>query len=185
MKVLSFFLTIIILMSGCSHGNDKIEKALSIRSRLNESGCEFFAFITADYGEYIHEFGLECTMNKLGELTFTVKSPESISGISGIFDADGGKLTFDDKMLAFPPISEGLLTPVAAPWVFINALKGGYIDCGGMEGDYYRLRVDDSYEGKSLMVEFLMDDSCMPCTAQIYWEGRRMVHLQIEGFRIV
>ena len=185
MKVLTVFLSFLFLLTGCNKQNDCIDKLLSVRSRLNESGCEFYAQIRADYGEYTHTFGLECRTNEHNKLVFTVQWPETIKGISGIFDNVGGRLTFDDNVLAFSPLSEGLLTPVAAPWVFYSALKGGYINCGGTADQYYKFQINDTYQNHSLMVEILTDSNVIPVCAEIYWDGYRIISMEIEAFRIL
>ena len=71
MKVLTVFLSFLFLLTGCNKQNDCIDKLLSVRSRLNESGCEFYAQICADYGEYTHTFGLECRTNEHNKLVFS------------------------------------------------------------------------------------------------------------------
>ena len=185
MKLLAVLLSFIFLLTGCNKQNDCIEKLLSVRSRLNGSGCEFYTQILADYGEYTHAFDLQCYSNEHNELVFTAEAPETIKGVSGFFDNNGGKLTFDDNVLAFSPLSEGLLTPVAAPWVFYSALKGGYINCGGEEEGGYRFQIDDSYQRHSLMVEILTDSEVVPVFAEIYWDGYRIISMEIESFHIL
>lgn len=185
MKVLSLLLVFVLLTSGCNKQNDAIDKILSVRSRLNESGCEFYTTIVADYGEYTLTFDLACCTNELGELMFTVRSPESINGISGVFDAEGGKLRFDDHVLAFSPLSEGLLTPVAAPWVLYSAIKGGYINSGGSVDNGYTIQIDDTYRDASLLVDITTDKNGIPCAAELYWEGCRIIWMQIDKFQIL
>ena len=185
MRIISLFIAVSILFAGCNKQNDAIEKALSIRSRLNESGCEFSVQITADYSTHTYEFEMECSVTKSGELRFVVMKPDSISGITGVFAAENGQLSFADKLLAFSPLSEGLLTPVAAPWVFYSALVGGYISTVGECEEGYRLQVDDTFDGHTLLVDIITDTDLIPLTAQIYWEGSRILSLCIERFRIV
>lgn len=185
MKILSLLLTCLFFMSGCSSHNNAMDQALSIRSRLNKSGCEFYTQIIADYGDYTHAFEMQCSVDEAGKLVFTVIKPETISGISGFFDAGVGKLTFDDKLLAFSPLSEGLLTPVAAPWVFLCALKGGYISCAGEYDDGYRIQIDDTYEDCTLMLDIITDMDARPVSAEIYWDGSRIVSMRIDNFKMM
>ena len=185
MRIFSLFIAVLILFAGCNKQNDAFAQAMSIRSRLNDSGCEFFVQINADYGAYTYDFEMECCVDRNGEMRFNVKKPESISGITGVFDSENGKLSFDEKLLAFSPLSEGLLTPVASPWVFFRALVGGYISAAGNCKNGYQMRLEDTYEGHALLVEIITDLDALPLSAEIYWEGSRILSLDIEWFRIV
>ena len=185
MKCLSFLLALFVFLSGCGDPNDSIEEALQIRSRLNENGCEFLAKIVADYSSSIYEFDLLCNVDVTGQLSFEVKKPETISGIKGMFDSSGGKLTFDDKMLAFAPLCEGIVTPVSAPWIFLSAMKGGYIIAVEDLTDGYRLQYEGTYEGNVMKIHITVNADWIPIFAEIYWEECRVIHMIIDDFRFV
>jgi hypothetical protein len=78
---------------------------------------------------------MDCEADSQGSVSFRVVSPESISGITGSVDRDQGKLTFDDKALAFDLLADGQLSPVSAPWVMIHTLRGGYLSSCAESGD--------------------------------------------------
>lgn len=177
---------VIFLLFGCSSLNSGLEQAQILRNRLSAgSGCSFRANITADYGASIYEFSLQCEADNLKNLSFTVLSPESISGITGRISAQGANLTFDDKILAFETIADGQITPVAAPWVFITALQGGYLNGCARDANGYMLTVDDSYRDDALRLNIRIDKNLLPQWAEIFWQNRRVLTITVEDFTIL
>lgn len=171
-----------VLLTGCK-GDDTLSKAFSLReSVLAAEGCSFDARITADYGDKIYVFGMQCRFDTAGNLTFTVSEPDSIAGISGTIHENGGKLTFDDQMLAFPLIADEQLSPVSAPWVFMKALRSGYIHSSAQGEDYTQLCIDDSYQEDAMQVDVFLSTSGQPYRAEILWKNRRILSLEITGF---
>ena len=144
--------------------------------------CSFDAAITADYGDAIHTFKLSCEGKSDGTLTFAVVEPESIAGITGVFSGGEGKLTFDDKAVAFTLMAEGQLSPVSGPWVMVKALQGGYLSSCCPESDFYHLSIDDSYEAQSLGLEVWFNEDRQITYAEIYWKGRMLLSMEIENF---
>ena len=104
---LAALLCVVLLLCGCRKTDDSLNKALSIRNKLQEgNGCSFSASIQADYGEKIYVFRMDCRTDQAGNLTFSVTEPTTLYGITGKVSTAGGAITFDDKILAFPTISE-------------------------------------------------------------------------------
>ena len=176
-------LILLLILSGCDGESSAMERAMSVRSRLLESGCEFSAVITADYQDSIYEFHVMCSSEANGDLLFEVTSPESISGITGTVSDSGGKLTFDDKALMFPILSEGLPSPVSAPWMFLKALKSGYISGAGRTDTGICIDLDDTYEDNAVKLSVQMNSDNVPVFAELFWQGRRMITMQVENFR--
>lgn len=178
-------LCIVFLFSGCRGESGPLDSALSLRDSINKSdGCRFHAEITADYGEKIYIFGMDCATDRDGNLLFAVTEPATIAGITGRINSDGGAITFDDKVLAFRTMADGQITPVSAPWVFMKSLQGGYMkDCTGEEYDYL-ISIDDSYEEDALQLRIRVDDS-KPTAGEIFWQGRRVLTLTVEEFEIL
>ena len=149
MKRLLAFVVMLIFITGCSSSSN-IDNALTLRNQiLNSNGCSFDAVIYADYGETIHTFSMHCQTDSSGKLLFEVTDPETISGITGEFSLQGGKLTFDNTALAFKPLTDDQISPVSAPWILLHTLRSGYITSAGKDGDLTRISVDDSYEEKA------------------------------------
>lgn len=180
--VVSLVLSIVIL-AGCSPGSTEMDRAISLRNALLQSeGCAFDAVITADYGNKIYTFRMNCLVDKNGSLTFTVLEPDTISGITGIVSSEGGKLIFDETVLAFPALTDGQLTPVSAPWIVVNTLRTGYITACGMDGEGLRIRVNDSYESDSLTLDIRTDSNDIPVYGEILWKDRRILSVDIRNF---
>lgn len=177
---------VVFLLVGCSRNNDCMERGIALRERLlSANGFSFAAEITADYGEKIYEFSLQCSVDKEGRLAFSVTEPETIRGISGVISGAGGQLTFDDTALAFDLLADGEVSPISAPWLLIQTLKGGYISSCGMDGDDLRLTIDDSYEQDALQLDIWLDGEDLPDHAEILWQGRRVLSIDVEDFIFV
>lgn len=186
MKRVLTVLLLLLTLTGCANDNSEIDRAIVLRDAiLKGSGCSFEAWITADYGEKIYSFGMNCRADETGTVTFEVTDPETISGITGTVSEEGGKLTFDDKALFFELLADGQITPVSAPWLFIKSLQSGYIKAAGQAGEGLCIQIDDNYADDALQLEILTDENDMPVRAELLWEGRRIVSVDVENFTIL
>ena len=103
----------LLMLTGCSKTRDMLDRAMTLRASLLAcESCTFDAAITADYGDEIHTFEMQCDGDNDGNLEFRVTKPDSIAGITGVIAAGEGKLAFDDTAVAFPLLAEGQVTPV-------------------------------------------------------------------------
>ena len=151
---------------------------------LAAESCCFDTEITADYGDKIYIFSMDCQADAQGNLAFTVTAPETISGITGILSDSGGKLTFDDTALAFELMADDQLSPVSAPWIFMKTLRSGYITSAGMDEDSLLVGIEDSYDEDALHLDIWLDDSNLPLRAEILYDGRRILSLTVTNFQI-
>ena len=185
MKRLVCALVLLLMLTGCAGENVELDRTMALRAKLLAgNGCSFDAVITADYGDKTYTFETECLANELG-ISFTVKSPDTIAGITGTVSAEGGKLTFDQEALAFELLADGQVTPVSAPWLLVKTLRGGYVTSCGMDGELLRVSIDDSYEEDALHVDIWLDGSDNPQRAEITWQEKRILSLQLEDFKIL
>ena len=182
MKRLTSILLILVLFTGCGTGQQNMNRVLALRSELNVRGCRFVADITADYGDAIHAFSLDCSFDPQGKLTFFVVQPESIAGITGTVSAGGGELLFDDTVLAFALLADGQFSPVSGPWVIMKALLSGYITSCGTEGDLLRTTIRDSYAEDALTVDLWLDQENIPLRGEICWSNRRILTIAVKNF---
>lgn len=186
MKHFAVVFLMILTLAGCSANNTGMEQALALREALlNGDGCSFRTAITADYEDSVYSFEMECTADKEGNLSFEVIKPDSISGIKGEINHKEGKLTFDDQALLFQAFADDQVTPVSAPWVMLYSLRSGYIQGCGKYQDGLHIQIDDSYEDKTLTVEYYTDANHIPIRAEIIWQGRRIVSMDVENFTIL
>ena len=183
MKRLLAIIFIFLTLCGCNSKVSEIDDALSIRQQLLKAqGCRFIADISADYQDGLYHFTLACETDENGLLQFTVISPEAISGITGNISSQGGKLTFDDKVLAFPLLADGLMSPVSGPWILMQALRSGYIKSSGADGDGVVISINDTYSGESLRTDIYLDNESHIKHADIFWQGKRILSIAIKDF---
>lgn len=186
MKRLTAIFIALVLFSGCSTDESDIYRILHLRELvLSSDSCSFSLQITVDYPSESYNFAMDCTADSQGETNFIVTEPNSIAGITGQLSKDNGKLTFDDKYLVFSPLADGLITPVCAPWIFINTIRSGYIaGCTSYE-DGLTVEFNDCYQQESLDLILMLDKSDMPFAAEIIWQGRRIVTIKVDNFTFV
>ncbi|MGM9549802.1 MAG: hypothetical protein ACI3V5_08145 [Faecousia sp.] len=186
MKKLAAAAAVLLFLTGCSGTSKEMERGLALRSELlKASECRFSCEITADYGDKVYAFSMDCQGDPQGSLTFAVTSPETIAGITGGVSESGGKLTFDDTALQFDLMADDQITPVSAPWIFLKTLRSGYITSAGMDGERLRLSIDDSYEDDALQLDIWLSGENRPENAEILWGGRRILSLRVSNFEIV
>lgn len=179
MKRLLAIVLCALLLSGC--GEQELDIVMQVRENI-KSGCSFSAQITADYGEQIYTFSMDCQADELGNMTFTVTHPQTISGITGRITDEGGQLTFDDQALAFEMMADGQITPVSASWILVRTLRGGYLkSCAQTDDGYYAI-IDDSYEEDALQLDIWLDPEGVPQSAEILWDGRRILSIAVSQF---
>lgn len=156
---------------------------MALRERILQSqGCSFSATVTADYGEKVYRFTTDCNTDREGNLLFTVKAPETISGINGRILHKTGQLTFDDVVLAFELVADGEISPVSAPWIMMQTLRGGYLSSCGYDADGLRLTIFDSYKEDALQLDVWLTEAGDPAYAEILWQGRRILSITVENF---
>ena len=174
-----------LLLTGCSRRNS-LDHAIRLRTELlSGNGCSFQCEITADYGEKLYTFGMDCQADEEGNLAFSVTAPTTITGICGTVSDTKGGLTFDDRVLAFETIADGYLTPVSAPWVFLKTLKSGYIkSCIATEYGFC-MEIDDTYQESSLQLRIYTDSKSVPTGGEIFWNNRRIITIQVDHFTIL
>ena len=183
MKRISIIILCFLLITGCSYIDVPMDTVISLRQQLLKSkGCNFTCEITADYGDTLYTFLLACSSDEYGNITFQVEAPDSIQGIQGRIDQDGGKLTFEDQVLAFPLLAEGYLSPVSAPWVMIKSLRGGYIESCGTDESGHRVTINDTYTDEAMQVDIWLDDDNNPFFCQIIWKGTRILSMSVVDF---
>ena len=183
MKILAAMILIVSILTGCDAADTSVERAAELRKQLLEAdACSFQATITADYGDALYTFQMECSSSQAGDLQFTVTDPEVISGISGTISAEEAALVFDDTIVAFPVLADGQITPVIAPWIFLNTLQSGYLKaCSDTESGFC-IYLDDSFEEDPLQLLITTDASMEPKFAEIYWHEQRIMSLDIRNF---
>ena len=182
MKKWALVLLFLAGLCGCAAESNELERGLELRtSLLKASGFTFDADITADYGDKLHQFSMNCQADAEGNVTFTVTAPETIAGITGRITQTGGALIFEDTALHFDLLADAQLSPVSAPWILVKTLRGGYLRFTGQDAEGLRLTIDDSYENDALMLDIWLDEQDLPSRAEILYDGRRILTVQVKN----
>ena len=185
MKRVLWISVLLCFLAGCNNENLDMDRCIALRERLLVTGCAFRCVVTADFGENLYSFTMDCTTDAQGTLSFSVVSPEEISEISGTVRAGKGKLEYADAILAFPLLADGEISPVSVPWLLINSLRSGYLASCGKDGEFLLLTVHDSFAEDALQLDVWLDKNQLPLKAEILWHGRRAVSIAVEEFHFV
>ena len=79
MKKLVLFLVLLLTMSGCSGTPEELQQGLDLRQKiLDASELSFETDITADYGDKLHQFSMDCRADEQGNVAFTVTEAAGI-----------------------------------------------------------------------------------------------------------
>ena len=176
---------LMFLLTGCTGKRGELDRAMGLRAKLLGClGCSFDVTITADYGDELYTFGMSCTGDNDGNIQFTVTAPETIAGITGSITGAGGQLTFDDVALDFELLADGQVTPVSGPWILMKTLLSGYLTACAEEEELLHLNIDDSYEDDALHLDIWLDRNDLPVQAEINYDGRRIVTMEVANFVI-
>ena len=179
-RIWGFFL-LCLFLSGCKSTADA---ALSLRQRvLKAQSVQFEAEITADYGDTLSVFTLDCQGSSQGDVTFRVLSPESIEGITGTVKAGKGALTFDDTALSFPLLADEQLSPISAPWLFLRVLRGGNLLSQGAEGYLTRLTFRDGFREEDLLADVWINGDGDPVRTEFLHRGNKILSIDLRSFR--
>ncbi len=176
---------VILCLGGCGT-QVPLDQGLALRQALLDSqGCTFLAHLTLDLGDSVQVFSLECRADVAGDISFTVTAPEVISGITGELTGSGCDLTFEDLILALPDLAQGRLAPVTGPWILLHTLRSGYLhSCAGTE-EGFCLTLDDSYGEDPIRLLVWVTGEHTLEAAEFYWEGRRILSLDVENFELL
>lgn len=175
-----------LVLTGCAASDGgEMNRALALRGKLLKAEAwSFQAEVSADFGEKVYDFGMDCQADDKGNVAFTVTAPETISGITGEISAQGGKLTFDGTALDFGLLADGRLSPVSAPWVLVSALRGGSITGAGTQEEKLVLNVNDSYADDALTLDVTLDENDLPVKADIFCQGKRILSMRLKNVEI-
>lgn len=109
-------------------------------------------------------------------------SPESLEGISGEIEAEGGKLTFDDTALDFGLLADGQVSPVTCTYMMLKTWRSGYISSAGETEEGLRITFDSSFAEKPLTVDLWLDGTGIPVWGEITFSDRKILTAEIKNF---
>lgn len=186
MKRVLFVGFLLFLLIGCSSQDRIMNKVILLRSQIDKAETiNFQCKVTADYGDSLYVFGLNCEYGSNQTLKWEVSEPETIAGLCGSIVNDKGQFVFDQEKLMFELLADGQITPIGAPWVLLKAIHSGYVRSCGVDDDCVQVQIDDSFSGLQFSVDVWLDKEGTPKRGEIIWQGRRIVSIEIIDFKIL
>lgn len=179
-RVLCVVLLCVLLMACSAEG--ELAPAVEFRSKLVSSGgASFSAEVLADFGETVQSFCMDCQCDAVGNLTFTVTSPETLSGIMGTVTDSGGKITYDGMAMDFGLLANGNVIPAAAPTIVCACWIDAYISSTGEENGGYRVTYEKDFEEKAITVDTWFEKN-IPICAEVCYNNSRILSITIRDF---
>lgn len=170
-------------LTACTWQKGADDPGMSLRKNLmNGNGCSFRCKVTADYGDSISAFSMDCVSSQNEDMTFTLLAPETIQGIGGEISHGEGALTFEDKVLIVQLLADGQLTPLCSPWLMVRTLMRGVIRASGSDGEVI---YDDVYSDEPFQMFAEFTEGGVPAQCAFVWQGRRILTVEVESFEIL
>ena len=117
-----------------------MQRALDFRTALLQSGgCAFTAEVTADYGEQVYRFTMDCTWSPDGGAALTLTAPQTLEGIRAEVSADGARVVYEDTAVGFESLAGGRLAPMALP--YSSAYNSQKVTISSPEWNTYRSKL--------------------------------------------
>ena len=185
-RFLGFALLLCLCLTACgdSKADRSMQQAVDFRTALmSAEGCVFLAEVSADFGEKIYEFTLQCDYTPDDSAALTVTAPEMIAGIEATVSADGAKVTFDDTELDFGRLANGRVAPMALPWLLGRAWSSEYIGSAGKDGENTLMTCLMGYGDEEITVETWLDENSVPIRCDVSCDGVRCLAVTITEFR--
>ncbi len=173
---------ICLICSACSGEEKNVSPAVQFRTDLIEAkGCSFTAEVTADFGQTVQMFSMDCTTDGNDVLYLTVTAPETLSGITATVDQDGGRITYDGMAMDFGLLANGNVIPAAAPAIIAGCWTKEYISSAGQEENLYRVTYQKDFDEKMLIVDTWYEKN-VPIYAEICYNDKNIIKLTITNF---
>ncbi len=157
-------------------------QAIEFRGELiSQGGCSFRAQITADYGQEVQNFTLDCDVDEEGTVSFYVVEPDTIEGITGSVEGESGMVTYDGLQLAFPLMINDQISPVSAPALTVSCWMKEFILSAGLFEDLYRVSYEKKINNKDLLIDTYFEKD-IPISAELCYNGYRIINIKIMDF---
>lgn len=171
-----------MLLTGCKGEESLLERGITFRSQLiTAGGCSFRAHITADYGQEVQNFTLDCNADGEGNVSFCVIEPDTIADITGRMEGEEGNVTYDGLQLAFPLLIYDQISPVSAPALVVRCWLKEFILSAGISDQVCRLTYEKKIQDKDLLIDTYFEKD-IPISAELCYNGFRVMNIKITDF---
>ena len=192
--VCALMMSLCLVLSACGGGTTGAEQlALEIRGEyLAMEECVSALTVTADYGQWVYEYGMELAYRREGERVLTLTSPESVAGVTARLEDGGGSLEYDGVRVETGPLDETGMSPMEGPSVLLDyALQGFLAECVLEEGAEDRtLRVicrdpeRPAGQGRECSLWFDPDSHAL-LRGELSWDGYTVIRCLFSNFRLI
>ena len=183
-RFLALLLLTVLLLSGCAGAGDVLAPAIEFRAALVQAGgCSFTAEVTADDGEAVETFTLDCTVDETGAVHFEVVQPQTLAGITATVSADGGTITYDGMAMDFGLFANGNVIPAAAPALVVCCWRQEYLAAAGTDETGYRATYEKDFDEKRLVVDSWFENG-IPICAEVCYNNQRILKLTLSDFQL-
>lgn len=184
-RLIAVALMMTMCLTACRGADNEAEKE-AIRKRtdlLSAGGCRLTAEVTADYGERVYEYTLECDYAYQGKSDIKVIKPEIVEGLSATMEYGNTMLSFDGLSIDTGILAEPELTPLGAVIMMADAWSAGYISgtCFEAADDIECLYVSYlvGYDNDELEYRTWFDKASLkPVKGEIISDGRAVIMIK-------
>ena len=175
---------LLLLLSACGAAKESAQTPVKFRTELIGAGVVSQTLtLTADYGEYVREFTLDCDSDVGGETRLTVRAPEIAQGITATVSGEDAQVSYGDTTLAVENFETRRISPMAAPYLLTMAWSEGYIDACGMDGDLEQVTYALGYGASQLTIETWFSNGT-PVRAEITDGSQTLIFCEISEFTL-
>ena len=162
-----------------------MQRALDFRTALLQSGgCAFTAEVTADYGEQVYRFTMDCTWSPDGGAALTLTAPQTLEGIRAEVSADGARVAYEDTEVGFAELAGGRVSPMRLPYLLAESWYRGYISACGWEDGVLRATYLLGYDEDEITVDTWLDASGLPVRAAVSYQGQTLLKAELHHFSL-
>ena len=162
-----------------------MQQALALRTALGAAGgCTFTAEVTADYGEKIYAYTMECVCETDAGARFTLRAPQTLAGISAEISADGTHVSYEDTEVGFSALAGGRLAPMQLPWLLADGWYSGRICAAGREDGAVRVSCQLGYGEQTLTLDTWLGEDGFPQKSAVSFDGQTLLTAEIQNFSL-
>jgi hypothetical protein len=171
-----------LVFTGCGKEGG-VSGAIEFRAQLvRAGGCSFTAEVTADFGDEVYAFTLQCESDADGTTDITIIQPETLAGITATVTDSGGQITYDGMAVDFGLLASGDVIPAAAPAIVVSCWGQEYIESAGPEEGLERVTYTKGFDDKQLTADTWFENG-VPICAELCYNGQRILKLTITDFQ--
>ena len=179
----------LLLLTACGGEQSQIDDASALRYRYQQmQGCDMEASVFCTQYGAPWEAVLKCSYVPDGESVIEVVSPETIAGVTVLFDGASRFVSADGKRLNAGSVSAENVSPSDALPRLMDALRDGWLleenaeDWNGVPCTRLTLDQTGNAGGKLFSTVWLRQDDATPLRGEIAVDGETVMTLEFTSF---